>query len=60
MNLQQDNVTQIETANGRTKNIKINRGVLQGSPLSPTLYNLATDFIFDELNEITINCHGLC
>lgn len=56
--LQTANITQIETVCRRTKCIKIYR-VMQGSTLSPTLYNLVTDFIFDELNETTISSrHG--
>lgn len=55
MNLQEGNTTQIETAKSKTNPIIINRGVLQGSPLSPTLYNISTNHILDEISEETIS-----
>ena len=51
MNLQEGNITQIETKNQKTNSITFQRGVLQGSPLSPCLYNIATDHILEELSE---------
>ena len=54
INLQINNTTNTQTSLGQTKAINLRRGVMQGSPLSPTLYNLATDFIFDELTELSL------
>jgi hypothetical protein len=54
-NLQVGNSTQIETAVGKTKVIKILRGLLQGAPLSPTLFNLSIDHILDEMSEPNIS-----
>ena len=55
MELQKGNSTVIEAQGRRTDPININCGVLQGTPLSPALYNIATDFILDELTEPTIS-----
>ena len=49
--LQEDNTTQIHVNNMKTKPIQLLRGVIQGSPLSPTLYNVSTDHILRELSE---------
>ena len=57
--LQADNIIQIEANNAKTKPIIINRGVMQGAPLSPSLYNMATDHILDELSERDVSrVHG--
>ncbi|KAJ4451597.1 hypothetical protein ANN_03066 [Periplaneta americana] len=47
--LQEVNTTQIEINHRKTEPIVISRGVMQGSPLSPSLYNIATDHILHEL-----------
>lgn len=52
--LQEANTTQIQSNNKRTKIIQLRKGVMQGSPLSPALYNLTTDHILNELCEPTI------
>ena len=54
LNLQCGNTTYIETQGKRTSSIKLNRGVMQGAPLSPALYNIATDFILDDLAQETV------
>lgn len=51
LGLTNGNKTKIETMKGKTKEICFLRGVLQGSPLSPTLYNLCVDHILEELSE---------
>ena len=38
-------------ATTRTTEIPLHKGVAQGSPLSPLLFNMAIDFIFKELND---------
>ena len=45
----QDNKIQIETGLEKTKVINLQKGVAQGSPLSPSLFNLAIDDILKEL-----------
>ena len=57
INLQTNNLTQIETQKGKTKPITLLRGVMQGSPLSPSLYNIATNHILDDLTEESISSH---
>lgn len=49
--LQENNTTQIQANFKKTNPIKLRRGVMQGSPLSPALYNLSTDHIFREIGE---------
>lgn len=44
-----NNQTQIKTYEGKTKPILIERGDVQGAPLSPTLYNLSNNHILDDL-----------
>jgi uncharacterized protein YaaW (UPF0174 family) len=51
MNLLSHNETQVHVGLYKTKTIKIEKGVFQGSPISPLLYNLSTDFILQELTE---------
>ena len=50
-----NNHVQIEVANGKTKPIPVNTGVPQGSPLSPTLFNLALDNIIRDLNDTELS-----
>ncbi|KAJ4428144.1 hypothetical protein ANN_24158 [Periplaneta americana] len=57
MILQSSNITQIETPHGKTKAVSFLRGVMQGSPLLPILYNIATNHILDELTEDNICKH---
>lgn len=49
------NTTHIETSLGKTKSIEICRGVLQGAPLSPTLFNLSINHILDEFSEPNVS-----
>ena len=53
--LQQDNFTRIVVNGNKTQKIHFKKGVLQGSPLSPLLFNLAIDFILRELNEAKVS-----
>jgi len=47
--LTEGNSTRIEARGLKTQVLELKRGVFQGSPLSPTLFNLAIDFIHREL-----------
>ena len=47
-------MTSIETGRGKTATIPFKRGVLQGSPISPILYNISVDHILDELSERSV------
>ena len=53
--LQTGNRTTINCNGQKTAPVQIKRGILQGVPLSPALYNIATDFVLDELSETTIS-----
>jgi len=53
-NLIKGNCTQIQTAQGKSKKIFFKRGVFQGSPLSPILFNVVINPIFDNLSENNI------
>ena len=57
INLQNGNNTQVQTIHGKTKIIPLLRGVMQGSPLSPLLYNMATNHILDDLTDENIRKH---
>ncbi|KAJ4427272.1 hypothetical protein ANN_24890 [Periplaneta americana] len=54
INLQCGNETQIEVGIHKTKPIPFKQGVMQGAPLSPMLFNLSIDHIFDELSEPSV------
>ena len=54
LKLQENNQTRVEINHKKTKPIDLRKGVMQGSPLSPTLYNLTTDHILNELSEDAI------
>lgn len=57
--LQSGNSTQIEASRQITKPISIQRGVMQGSPISPISYNMSTNHILEELNEVdSMEEHG--
>ena len=49
LNLLQGNKIQIESGFQKTKPIQVQKGVAQGSPLSPGLFNLALDDTLKEL-----------
>ena len=46
----EDASTTIECSNGRTDAVTVRRGVLQGDPLSPLLFNICNDFVLQDLN----------
>jgi len=56
-NLIKGNCTQIQTAQGKSKKIFFKRGVFQGSPLCPILFNVAINPILDNLSENTVSDH---
>lgn len=58
--LQQGNFTRILSNGNKTKQIYFKKGVLQGSPLSPILFNIAIDFVLRELSEHEISKHFGC
>jgi Reverse transcriptase (RNA-dependent DNA polymerase) len=49
--LQEGNFAKIDTNGNKTPNIHFKRGVLQGAPLSPILFNMTIDFILREISE---------
>jgi hypothetical protein len=55
INLIDDNFTRIQACGSQSKPISFLRGVLQGSPLSPSLFNLSIDFILRQLSETELS-----
>jgi hypothetical protein len=51
INLISDNETIIQTRTSTTQAIQFKRGVLQGSPLSPLLFNLSINYVLEELTD---------
>ncbi|KAJ4446513.1 hypothetical protein ANN_13209 [Periplaneta americana] len=49
--LTKGNFTTIHSSGSKSDRIELKRGVFQGSPLSPLLFNLSIDFIIKELTE---------
>lgn len=49
--LQKINSTGIHTNGFQSQDIEIHCGVFQGAPYSPTIFNLSTDYVLDELSE---------
>ena len=49
MSLLKNNTIRLDTANGRSNQIHIQRGVPQGGPLSPILFDIAINYIYDEI-----------
>ena len=50
----EDIQTLVECSGGKTEPISVRRGVLQGDPLSPLLFNICIDFILRDLNQQSI------
>ena len=54
LNLQTNNITRVEVNHKKTNPVALRKGVMQGSPLSPALYELCTDHILNELSENSV------
>ena len=54
LSLQSNNKTQLEVLGKRSSIIKVNKGVFQGSPLSPMLYNMSTDYVTRTMTEAPV------
>ena len=54
LSLQSHNKTQLEVLGKRSPVINVNKGVFQGSPLSPMLYNIATDYVTRNMTEAPV------
>lgn len=54
ISLHTNNKSYIDMGINKTKSFFINKGVFQGSPLSPILFNLCINYIFDEMTELDI------
>ena len=50
-NLAVNDFTRISTIKGKTKKIKFERGVMQGDPMSPFLFNVSIDPMVQEISE---------
>ena len=57
-NIYSEASTSISIGNKRTKNIPVNRGVLQGDPCSPLLFNLCFNTLMLTLNKPDLNKLG--
>ena len=55
INLHTGNFSFIDLGFRRTKLIEINRGVFQGAPLSPLLFNLVINYMFNELSDADVS-----
>jgi Reverse transcriptase (RNA-dependent DNA polymerase) len=49
--LQHSNFTRIEASGSKTQEIYLRRGIFQGAPLSPAIFNLCIDFVLKSLTE---------
>ncbi|KAJ4437175.1 hypothetical protein ANN_17310 [Periplaneta americana] len=54
VNLRKGNKISVESVISKTSNIQLHRSVAQGSPISPTLFNLAIDDIIKDLTDIEL------
>lgn len=52
LNLLKDNSTFLMMENKKSKPIPVNKGVPQGGPLSPLLFNIAINFIYQDMCDI--------
>uniref|UniRef100_A0A5S6QF58 Reverse transcriptase domain-containing protein n=1 Tax=Trichuris muris TaxID=70415 RepID=A0A5S6QF58_TRIMR len=53
MNLLSDSFTRIEHADGTSEAMQMRRGVKLGDPMSPLLFSLVMDELFDKLDELS-------
>ncbi|KAI5732807.1 hypothetical protein M8J76_004346 [Diaphorina citri] len=51
MDCQSENRIVLEIGHDKSSSIEIKQGLMQGAPLSPLLYNVATNHIIDEITE---------
>lgn len=51
INLQRNNLTRIETNGNKSKIIELKRGIYQGAPTSPNVFNASINFAINNLDD---------
>ena len=54
LHLQVRNFTRIHANGNKSEKLHFRKGLLQGAPLSPTIFNLCIDYVLQELTEVEV------